>query len=70
MEHWVSGSKVASDNWIFIALLAGCLSFQLPETNNEPMTTTIDEFEQKYGRKTVVETKDGIDNDGYQEDKF
>ena len=34
------------------------------------MTTTIDEFEQKYGRKTVVETKDGIDNDGYQEDKF
>lgn len=69
MEHWVSGSKrVRLLN--FIALLAGCLSFQLPETNNEPMTTTIDEFEQKYGKRTVAETKDGLENDGYQEDKF
>lgn len=35
------------------------------------MTTTIDEFEAKYGRKeAVIESKDGLDNVGYQEDKL
>ena len=55
----------------WIALLAGCLSFQLPETNNQAMTTTIEEFEQKYGKhEKIIDSKSGIENDGYQEDKL
>ena len=51
--------------------MAGCLSFQLPETNNQAMTTTIEEFEHKYGRREkIIDTKSGIENDGYQEDKL
>jgi len=54
-----------------LALLAGCLSFQLPETNNQAMTTTIEEFEQKYGKhEKIIDSKSGIENDGYQEDKL
>ena len=54
-----------------VALLAGCLSFKLPETNNQPMTTTIEEFETKYGRaEAVSESKEGLDNAGFQEDKL
>ena len=49
---------------LYEALCAGVLSFWLPETNGEPMTTTIDEFETKYGNRSKVEASDetGIEN--------
>jgi MFS family permease len=53
-----------------LALCAGALSFWLPETNNQPMTTTIDEFETKYARgatTTQIEDISGLENEGYDE---
>jgi len=53
------------------ALCAGLLSFWLPETNNEPMTTTIDEFEEKYGRTTnQVKPEEGVENPTLELEKF
>ena len=55
---------------IILALCAGALSFWLPETNNQPMTTTIDEFETKYARgatTTQIEDISGLENEGYDE---
>ena len=70
MEPWVSFCRVRVALMLtFSALCAGALSFWLPETNNQPMTTTIDEFETKYARgSNQVEDVSGLDNDGYDED--
>ena len=58
--------------WSYLAICAGGLSFWLPETNNEPMTTTIDEFETKYGNQSKVEASDekGIENPTLELEKF
>ena len=42
---------------LYLAFAAGTLSFWLPETNNQAMTGTIEEFEKKYAHKCLATNK-------------
>jgi len=45
-----------------IAIAAGTMSFWLPETNNQPMTATLEDFERQYGPKTESTVEKTIDD--------
>jgi hypothetical protein len=56
--------------------MAGTLSFWLPETNNQAMTSTVEEFERKYAHligKKFEDEKDEIsetENPGFQDEEL
>ena len=56
--------------------MAGTLSFWLPETNNQAMTSTVEEFERKYAHligNKFEDEKDEIsetENPGFQDEEL